>query len=118
MIGGPRLPGTLLGVGWPWLDWLLPFTLPAFWAEEWRAGKSGRETCSAPAGGRRHCSGCLGRSQPGAFVRISIYSQKMNTDTVILYPFLFKGVIDAFYRIMDEGKKPFPLFCITGALAL
>lgn len=33
---------------------------------------------------------------PRAFVKISIYSQKMNTDTVILYPLLFKGVIDAF----------------------
>lgn len=31
-----------------------------------------------------------------AFVIISIYIWKTITDTVILYPFLFKGIIDTF----------------------
>lgn len=96
--------------------WLVALCSPAHCWEPYGLGWIGRCFLCCPRAGVR--SGALVRLEerpvapllegagtarvagltrsPRAFVKISIYSQKMNTDTVILYPFLFKGVIDAF----------------------
>lgn len=78
---------------------------PAPWAEERQAGASEERPAAPPLEGagtaRAACLAC----SPRAFLRIPIYNQKMNTDTVILYPFLVRGVVKTFERNMVEDKK-------------
>lgn len=101
-----------VGTGWaPW-DGPRPFIRTCPRAGRGVVGRRGRrEACSAPAGGSRHCSGCLARLQPSCVPPwIPIYNQKMNTDPGILYPFLSGGVVNTLERIFWLMKKKNPSY--------
>lgn len=84
--------------------------LLALRAAEWQAG-AGEERLAAPLlEGAGTARAAWLACSPRAFPRIPIYNQKMNTEPVILYPFLFRGVVNTFERIMVEDKKILPTF--------
>lgn len=59
-----------------------------------RARGEGRPAAPPLEGAGTTRAARLARARP--IVRISIYSHKKNTDTLIFYKFHFKGVIDSF----------------------
>lgn len=108
----PSAPGAV-GTGGAPSDRPWPSALPAPWAEEPQAGASEERPAAPPLDGAGTArAACLARS-PRAFLRIPIYNQKMNTDTVSLYPFLVRGVVTTFERIMVEDKNNPSYFSVT-----
>lgn len=102
--------GSLGAVGLGGLHWtgLCQSHWPALWAEEWQAGASEERPAAPPLEGAGTARAAWLACSPRAFLRIPVYNQKMNTDTVIPYPFLFGGVVNTFERIMVEDKKMLP----------